>query len=178
MLPSVILVNGSFGVGKTSVTREIRRRVQGSAIYDPELAGLVMQRLCRLAGRKVGDFQDLALWRRSVAAGVRLSRALARGPVLVPMTFSSVDYLSYVLSGIRAFEPDVRVFCLTASLDTIRGRIRHRGDAVEGPTASWMLRRTEECVRAHEDPRFGERVDTEGRSVNEVADRILTELKR
>ena len=34
MLPSVVLINGSFGVGKTSVARALRRRVAGSVIYE------------------------------------------------------------------------------------------------------------------------------------------------
>jgi hypothetical protein len=63
---------------------------------------------------------------------------------------------------------------LVASLDCVRGRIRERGDVVHGPEASWMLRRTEECVRAHEDPRFGERIQTENRSIAEVAEIILS----
>ena len=84
MMPSVVLINGSFGVGKTSVARELKRRVPGSVIYDPEWAGLVMQRASRaLLGRSsVGDFQDLRIWRRSVAPGTRLFRTFAKGPVL------------------------------------------------------------------------------------------------
>jgi hypothetical protein len=179
MLPSVVLINGSFGVGKTSVARALRRRVAGSVIYDPEWAGLAIQRLpssVRLRGRGTGDFQDVDLWRRSVVAGTRLFQACARGPVLVPMTFSNPEYLAEVLSGIRSFEPNVRVFCLLASLDIIRARIRGRGTPVDGPGAGWIVKRTEECVRAHEDPRFGERVDTEGRSIVEVAEGILAAL--
>src|SRR5206468_578597 len=155
MMPSVVMINGSFGVGKTSVARELRRRVSGSVIYDPEWAGWLIQRLpswVHLRGRGTDDFQDVALWRSSVVAGIRLFRTFARGPVFVPMTFSNLEYLSYVLSGIRSFEPNVRLFCLTASLESIRNRIRDRGTAIDESETSWIMRHTKECVRAHEDP--------------------------
>jgi hypothetical protein len=179
MLPSVVFINGSFGVGKTSVARELRRLVSRSAIYDPEWTGWVIQRLpswVRLRGRGTDDFQDVDVWRNSVVAGTRIFRAFARGPVFVPMTFSNLEYLSYVLSGIRSFEPRVRVFCLLASLETIRKRISDRD--IDALQASWVLRRAEECVRAHSDPAFGERVETEGRSVVDIAEGIIEQCKR
>lgn len=40
-MTSVILINGSFGVGKTSVARALRARLAHSAIYDPEVVGWV-----------------------------------------------------------------------------------------------------------------------------------------
>ena len=179
-MPSVVLINGSFGVGKTSAARELSRRVSGSVIYDPEWTGWVIQRLpswVRLCGRGTDDFQDVDLWRRSVVAGTRLFRTFAPGPVFVPMTFSNLEYLMYVLAGIRSFEPNVRVFCLLASLESIRKRIRERGTAVDPAEASWIFRRTEECVRAHQDPRSGERIDTECRSISDVAQEILARLQ-
>ena len=180
MLPSVVLINGSFGVGKTSVARELRRRVSGSVIYDPEWTGWVIQRLpswVHLRGRGTTDFQDVDLWRSSVVSGTRLFRTFAAGPVFVPMTFSRLEYLTYVVSGIRSFEPNVRVYCLMAPLETIRQRIRDRGTPTDESEKRWISRRTEECVRAHEDPRFGERVDTEDRSIVEVVDEILARLQ-
>ena len=179
MIPTVVMINGSFGVGKTTVARELKRRIAGSVIYDPEWAGLAIQRLpswVHLSGGRTNDFQDVDLWRRSVVAGIRLFRGIASGPVLTPMAFSRLEYLMPILSGIRSFEPRVRMFCLVASLETIRKRLHDRGTPIDGPK-SWLSRRTEECVQAHEDPRFGERVDTEERSITDVVEEILARLQ-
>jgi hypothetical protein len=176
---SVVLINGSFGVGKTTVARALRTRAPGAVIYDPEWIGSAIRRLPRwiaLRGHGTDDFQDIAIWRKSVAAGTRVFGALTTGPVIVPMTFSNLAYLDEVLRGIRAFAPDTRVFCLTASLDCIRQRLIARGTPVTGPEASWIQRRTQQCVRAHADPRFGELIDTKGRSVTDIVDRITTSL--
>ena len=87
---NVILINGSFGVGKSTVARVLRAAWPGSAVYDPEPAGAVLWRLARwvpLRGSNTDDFQDMPAWRRSVVLGTRVMRLLHRGPIIVPMTF-------------------------------------------------------------------------------------------
>jgi len=178
VIPSVVLINGSFGIGKTSVARELRRRLSGSVIYDPEWAGLAMQYLRRglLLQRRPGDFQEYALWQRSVPLGVRMMRLVAAGPVLVPMAFSDLARFESILAGIRGFEPNARAFCLVAPLDTVRARLRGRGTPLDGPESEFAVRRSHECVSAHADPRFGESVDTENRSIDDVANTILSAM--
>ncbi|HEV3050293.1 MAG TPA: AAA family ATPase [Longimicrobium sp.] len=170
----VILINGSFGVGKTTVARLLRDALPGGVIYDPEWAGFVLQRLPRRGrrSRASDDFQQIALWRKSAVAGVRLFRAFARGPVIVPMTFTHRPWFDEVLAGIRRFEPDLRIFCLRASLDTVKRRLVGRGTPVDGAGSEWMARRIAECAEALCDPHFGEPVDTETLSASEVAREI------
>jgi predicted kinase len=177
----VIIINGSFGVGKTTVARLLRRHFRGSVIFDPEWAGLLLMRLpgwVRLKGSGSDDFQNIELWRSSAVAGARLFRLAARGPVIVPMTFSSRAYFAEVTTGIRRFDPEVRTFCLRASLATVRRRLASRGSKTEGPGSEWLARRTEECVDAHRDPHFGEPVETEDRTALEVAAEIVNRLRQ
>jgi hypothetical protein len=71
----VVLLNGSFGVGKTTVARLLRSSWAGSVVYDPEWCGLALMRLPRsVTGGRADDFQDMALWRKSVISGARLFR--------------------------------------------------------------------------------------------------------
>src|SRR5947199_6633658 len=100
----VVMLNGSFGVGKSTVARLLRSSLPGSLIFDPEWAGLVLMRLpgwIRLKGSGSDDFQNVEMWRRSAVAGARLFRSIARGPVIVPMTFSRRAYFDEITSGIR-----------------------------------------------------------------------------
>jgi predicted kinase len=177
----VIMINGSFGVGKTTVARLLRERLNGSIIFDPEWAGLLLMRLpgwVRLKGSGSDDFQDIELWRRSAVAGARLFRLAARGPLIVPMAFSRRDYFAEVSEGIRRFDPELRAFCLRASLETIRSRLAARGDKTEGPGSEWIARRIVECVAAHREPHFGEPVETEDRTAREVAEEIAERLRQ
>ncbi len=68
----IVLINGSFGVGKSTVETLLRDKLPNSRIYDPELVGSALMRLpkwIRLDGSGTDDFQDIALWRKSVAVG-------------------------------------------------------------------------------------------------------------
>jgi hypothetical protein len=177
----IVVINGSFGVGKTTVARLLREAFPGSAVYDPEWAGLALMRLPRwvgLRGAGTDDFQDIELWRRLTVAGVRLFGLFADGALIVPMTFSRRDYLDEVVAGLRRHDPATRVFCLRAGLPTVRGRLAGRGTKLEGPGSQWIARRIVECAEAHRDPHFGEPVDTEGRSAREVAEHIAARLRR
>jgi len=172
----IIMINGSFGAGKTTVARLICEAIPDSTFYDPEWVGSVLRRLPRwipLTGSGTDDFQDINLWRRSVVTGIRLFRAFAAGPVIVPMTFTHYPYLDEIMVGIRRFDSDVRLFCLQASLATVKQRLAARGTPAEGPDGVWLARRIEECAAVHGDPRFGEPIDTEERSAKAVVNEIL-----
>ena len=174
----IILINGSFGVGKSTVAQLLQRQLLNSRIYDPEIAGSILMRLPRwikLRGAGTDDFQDIDLWRKSVAAGIRLSRIVNSGPIIVPMTFDRHDYLNEISHAIRRFDPDLRIFCLRATLETIHHRLRQRGD-LTGPGAEWVLRRSRECTIAHVDPTFGRPVDTEASSAEQVVATLLEYL--
>jgi hypothetical protein len=171
----IVLLNGSFGVGKSTVAGLLRKRLKGAIIYDPEWTGSVLQRLpewLNFKGSGTDDFQNLHAWRRSVIAGTKLFGRIARGPVLVPMTFTRRDYFDEITAGIRRFDRELNIFCLHASLGAIEKRLAHRGSG-----GAWLSRRVQECVEAHRDPHFGAPVDTENRSAPEVADDIFGRLQ-
>jgi hypothetical protein len=177
----VVFINGSFGVGKSTVAKLLRRSLPGGMIYDPEWARSVLMRLpvwVGLKGAGSDDFQNIELWRRSAIEGVRLFRLLARGPLIVPMTFSSRAYFEEVTSGVARHDPELRAFCLRAGLATVRRRLAGRGDRVEGRGSEWVARRIVECADAHRNPHFGEPVDTEDRTAPEVAQEIIERLRR
>jgi chloramphenicol 3-O-phosphotransferase len=71
----IVIINGSFGVGKTTVANLLCKALPGSAMYDPEWAGYILRRLPKwitLKGSGTDDYQDIDLWRRSVVSGTRL----------------------------------------------------------------------------------------------------------
>jgi len=176
----IVVINGSFGVGKTTIAKLLCHSLPGSAIYDPEWLGFVLRRLpgwIKLKGAGSDDYQDIVLWRRAAVAGVRLSRLFASGTIIVPMAFSRRDYFDEVIRGIEPADSELRVFCLKANLATLKKRLVERGTKIEGPGTEWIARRIIECAEAHNDPHFGEPVDTEGRSAPEVAEEIIEKLQ-
>jgi hypothetical protein len=94
------------------------------------------------------------------------------------MAFSRRDYFDEVIRGIEPLDSELRVFCLKASLPTVKNRLVERGTKIEGPGTEWIARRIVECVEAHNDSHFGEPVDTEVSSAREVAEDIIKRLQR
>ena len=176
----IVMINGSFGIGKTTTAHLLHKLLPGSVIYDPEWVGYVLRRLPNwipLKGSDTDDYQDMDLWRRSAVIGTHLFRVFASGTVIVPMAFSHYAYFNEIVTGIKRFEPEFRVFCLRASEATIRERLLGRGTSVTSTESAWITRRVRECVAAHNDSHFGEFVDTENRPAQEVAEDILGRLK-
>lgn len=177
----IVVLNGSFGVGKTTIARRLREVLRGSVVFDPEWAGVGLMRVpgwVGLRGAGTDDFQDIALWRKSAVVGARLFRFFARGPLIVPMTFTCRAYFDEVVEGLRRCDPELRVYCLRASLPTVQKRLEARGTKSTGPEAEWLARRIAECAEAHRDPHFGEPIATEARDAREVAAELVRRLQR
>src|SRR6266568_7435520 len=58
----IIVVNGPFGVGKSTAAHLLVKRLPGAMLYDPEVIGFILRRVGRPL-IKSADYQDLALWR-------------------------------------------------------------------------------------------------------------------
>lgn len=162
----IVLLNGAFGIGKTTVARLLVARIPRAVLLDPEIVGIALQRTARLLGRRVDDFQDLKTWRRWTIAALRITRVFWPN-VIVPMAFSNEEYLHEIRRGLNRFEPHVLHFCLITSLPVVHERLRQRGDAAE-----WEYRRAAECCAAHQSDAFATHIDATDRAPEEIAGAI------
>lgn len=124
--------NGPFGVGKTSVVRELVGLVPESRVHDPERLGWLLK---RTVGRfRPRDYQHLALWRRGT---VLLAHRAGRGgrTVFVPMTVLNPECLDELLNGLRARGDEVLHVMLDAPADVLASRIA--GDSHDPAAAAW-----------------------------------------
>jgi len=159
----ILLLNGAFGIGKTTVARLVVRRLRRGVLFDPELIGMALQRTARLFGREVDDFQDLRAWRRLTILGLRITRFFTRN-IVVPMAISNVSYLEEIRRGVG---PDVLHVCLVAPLEIVHERLRNRGGAHE-----WEFRRAAECCSVHGGEAFARQIDAAHRSAEDIADEL------
>ncbi len=170
----IVLLNGSFGIGKTTVARDVVRRMPHTMLFDPEWIGIPLQRIARLFGRTVDDFQDLRIWRRLTVFGLRIARWF-RPNIVVPMAFSNAAYLQEIRDGVQSFDERVVHFCLVAPLDVVRARLRRRG-ATEA-NAPWAYRRASECCAAHNSADFAEQISAADRSAAEIAEDLFRAIR-
>lgn len=130
-----VLLNGSFGIGKTTTAQAIVDELDVATIFDPEPLGIALQRASALMGprHRIDDFQDVAIWRRLTALGARWRHRRAK-IVIVPMAFSNLGYFEELADALRLSAPVVKL-CLVAPLDVVRERLATRalseGEAVD-----------------------------------------------
>jgi hypothetical protein len=176
----LLWINGPFGGGKTQTAYEIRRRLPGSVVCDPEHAGFGLRRM--LPPELRGDFQDLASWRQGVVEVLDLALTGHEGVVIVPMTVTDPGYFAETVGRLRELGHDVRHFSLLAERETVLRRLRERGPgALLGRAAgrrtgphreSWAVRRLDHCLERLREPEFAEHLWTDHSTVPKTADRI------
>lgn len=173
-----VLLNGAFGVGKTTVAQLLARAIDDATVYDPERIGAVLQRVPGVVLGHRGrpdDFQNLWQWRRLIVVGARVARWRAT-TVIVPMAFSRIDYFAAFKNAL-AERDDVRAFCLRAPLAVIEQRLAVRAADEGTQIDTWAVRRAGECCAVHDDPAFGQPIDATA-SPADVAAAIRAALGR
>ncbi|MER7963512.1 AAA family ATPase [Streptomyces ardesiacus] len=185
----LLWINGPFGGGKTQTAHEIRRRLPGSVVCDPEHAGFGLRRMLppelrEARGRKplIDDFQDLVSWRRGVVEVLDLALTRHDGVVVVPMTVTDSGYFAETVGRLRELGHDVHHFTLLAERETVLRRLRERGlgqvlryvsGRGGGPRReSWAVRRLDHCLERLAEPEFAEHLWTDRTTVPKTADRI------
>ncbi|MFD8049206.1 AAA family ATPase [Streptomyces chartreusis] len=176
----LLWINGPFGGGKTQTAHEIRRRLPGSVICDPEHAGFGLRRT--LPPELRGDFQDLTSWRQGVVEVLDLALTKHDGVVIAPMTVTNSDYFAETVGRLGELGHDVRHFSLLAQRETVLKRLRERGfghllQRVAGknaglPRESWAVRQLDHCLERLREPEFAEHLWTDHSTVPKTADRI------
>lgn len=158
-----VLLNGSFGIGKSTLAGTLARELTAAVLYDPERVGYVLRRLPPwLLGlrRQPDDYQDMVLWRRLIASGARRRHRTA-SLVIVPMAFTNRAYFDDLTHALVLVAP-VHRLCLVAPLEVVRGRLEKRAAAEGRGLTEFEVRRSAECVAAHSDPGFGIPIDATG----------------
>jgi hypothetical protein len=115
----IIWINGPFGAGKTTLSRELAKQLKPSLIFDPELLGLVLQKITLSAH----DFQNIRLWRQLTGFFVGLLGRYYRGHVIVPMTVLNPQYLREIFESATKRGAHLRHFFLELDEQTLRKRI-------------------------------------------------------
>ncbi|MFF4658198.1 AAA family ATPase [Streptomyces sp. NPDC001381] len=176
----LLWINGPFGGGKTQTAHEIRRRLPGSVVCDPEHAGFGLRRM--LPPELRGDFQDLVSWRQGVVEVLDLALSRHDGVVIAPMTVTDPACFAETVGRLRELGHDVGHFTLLAERETVLRRLRERGFGhllryVAGKNAglrreSWAVRQFDHCLERLREPEFAEQLWTDHSTVPKTADRI------
>ena len=170
----IIILNGSFGVGKTSTALALSQRIPGAHLFDPEDVGHFVRYLTaglRHGAEDTDDFQDIRIWPAATVATARLLYDSYARPLIVPMTLVNPKVLEPIRTGLSTIAP-VYHFCLVASLATIQQRLQARGEK----PGSWPWRKAAEYVPQLADPSYAMHIDTERQAISEIVEHLLSQL--
>jgi len=164
----LVWINGPFGGGKTTAAFELRRRVPGSVVCDPEHLGYGLHRMLPPALR--ADFQDLQAWRSGVHEILDLLARNHAGPVIVPMTMIDSRYFAQIIDRLRNDGHDVRHVALLAERATVLARLSRRGFGLN--RERWAVDKLDECLARLQEPEFARHIRTDSQTVPQFADTI------
>lgn len=172
----IILINGAFGVGKTSVSEQLHTNLEESIIFDPEEVGFMLRNILPNNIKKIeapsGDFQDFILWRKLFVETAKGLQNQYGKTLIVPMTIRNFEYFTEIMEGLHIVDKEVYHFCLTATKVTIHKRLLERGE-VEG---DWCFKQTDQCLAAYENNDFSHYINTEDKNLTEIIKEIVEKL--
>lgn len=168
----IIMVNGAFGIGKTTAANCLESILENSMIYDPEEVGTLVRRITaniRNETEGTNDYQDIELWRTlTIQVGEALYKNYKRH-LIIPMTIANLDYFRTIKQGLAQIDPELHHFCLVGSAETVHQRLEKRGH----PLGSWPFQQTKRCLEAFRSSEFEIKIDAE----NKTPDVIATVIK-
>lgn len=146
----IVWINGAFGSGKTTLVEHLRRRLPSALVFDPEDVGQVLRGIVDVP---TGNFQDLPLWRRQVAALAVGLVAEYDAPLLVPMTLVDPRYVDEIFGAIDRAGVPLHHFFLRVPPEELERRIEQRtvapGDPERDAAAKrWCTAMIEPCTAA------------------------------
>lgn len=171
----IVMLNGSFGVGKTSTATILNQRILNSIIFDPEIIGGALKEMTegmRTERENTGDFRDISLWPDMVISCAKSLSEQYKKHLIVPMTIDNHEQLRHIRSGFESFSPHVYHFCLTAPLGVVLERIRNRQEG-NGP---WEIQKATECSANFQGPAFDEYIDASITDPHGVVEHVLTSI--
>lgn len=171
----IIMVNGSFAVGKSTVADILVQRLYHSMLYDPEMVGYGLQPIIRPV-ETFTDFQDLTVWRSLAVETARQLKQVYGRTLVIPMTFWHRPYFEEITGGLKAIDPHFYHFCLTARKETLLQRLAQREHTDQA--RAWILERIERCVPAFESPIFRTQIPTDEKMPEEIVEEILAAIDK
>ena len=168
----IIWLNGPFGVGKSTLANLLHQEIPDSILYDPELLGDFFQENLPKAVCPE-DFQDYPIWRQTTVQIIRDLATKTGQVIIVPMTVFKKEYCQEIIEQGLIEDMCVQHYILVAEKETILDRLNKRTQE----NNNWALKHLDNCLQAFEDQIPGQKIDTDGLTVDKIAEIVLEDLK-
>jgi len=131
----IVWLNGTFGVGKTTVARELIGLLPGTRLFDTEWVGYMLAENFR--DHEITDFQQLPPWRSLVPLVLAEVTRFTGQHLVVAQSVLDVDYWTELRDGLDRCSLELLHVVLHADEAVLTARID--GDTVESGARQWRL---------------------------------------
>ena len=165
----IIWISGPYGVGKSTLAKHLADRVENACIFDAEEVGNAVRETYPEAPSGV-IFEDYPLWGEFCYQLLKDIHKTTGKNIIVPMTLIRKE--SYkIIKKLRRAGIVTKLIVLEASYQTVHDRILMRGEK-EG---CWCMQNIE-ASRAGAIALPGIHIPTDGKTVNEIGESVLTRI--
>lgn len=131
----VVWLNGTFGAGKTTVSKLLADTLPDARVFDSEDIGTMLQSI--MGDVPHNDFKEWKLWRSLTVETARQVLGFVGGTLIIPQTVLQHQYWTELHEGFAAANIPLLAFTLHAERDTITERVET--DEVETGAKQWRL---------------------------------------
>jgi predicted kinase len=125
----IVWLNGAFAAGKTTLAKELHRRLPDAVVYNPEDVGAMLWKWMA----PNDDFQDLPSWRELVVATALSLRRHHADTLIVPMSLIRDAYRDEILGGLADAGEEVLHVFREADPGVLRQRLDARPAIPQNP---------------------------------------------
>ena len=164
----IIWLNGAFGAGKSTAAERLCQLLPDAYVYDPEQVGYFLWDIFPADLKRRDNFQHLPLWREFNYKILKHISENYNGVIVTPMTVYIRAYYDEIIGKLLADGVEVKNFILTASRQTLVGRLARRGD-----DGGWGAQHIDQCLSAFAHDIPGHPIDTENKSIDGICHEII-----
>lgn len=164
----IIWINGSFGVGKSTIAEDLKLKIANAIVYDPEKIG---EFLFNIMPEKKNDFQDYEL-QRILNLEILKNLSKSYDTIIVPMTITNEKYYDEIIGNLRNNNIVVQDFILIATKSKIVERLDKRKNSTE-----WAYEQVDKCVEVFDKNFKGYKINTNNCTIEEISFKILDILE-
>lgn len=168
----IIWLNGPYGVGKSTLAGTIQGKLDNCILFDAEKVGdAIRDNYPQEFFQEI--YEDYPLWCETCQKLLTDLEGKTNGTILVPMTLLRPQSLRTILAPLRRQGIPAMHVLLTAEPETLRRRILDRGEEEN----CWCMEKIPQCLAAQKDLPCDLRIDTTCKSLDQLAEEILTAMK-
>lgn len=143
-MPTVVWINGAFGVGKSTTALHVALQNPQLHFFDPEWVGYMLR--ANLHGVEFDNFQDLPAWRNLVPPVAHQISLHVNRDLLAVQTVLKENYWSELHNGLTAEGFDIVHVLLDCDESELRKRIEN--DTADEQAKPWRLGHIDEFLAA------------------------------